>query len=48
MKSIDIEKYKRFNVDKAKIWKWFKNMDEIVKAASDLKKKKLFKIRSDF
>ena len=39
-----IEKYKSFNVDKSKTSKCFENKDEIVKAASYLAKKKLFKI----
>lgn len=40
-----IEKYKSFNIDQTKISKWFKNKDGIVKATSDLEKKKLLKIR---
>ena len=37
--------YKSFNLDKTKIPKWSKYKENIIKAASDIKKKKLFKIR---
>ena len=37
--------YKSFNVDKTNILKWMKNKESIFQAASDQKKKNLFKIR---
>ena len=36
--------YKSFNLDKTKVSKWSKNKDNIIKAACDIRKKKLFKI----
>ena len=36
--------YKSFNLDKTKVLKWSKHKENIIKAASDIHKKKLFKI----
>ena len=37
--------YKSFNLDKTKVSKWMKNKNNIIQAASEQQKKKLFKIR---
>ena len=37
--------YKSFNLDKTKVSKWSKHKENIIKAASDIHKKKFFKIR---
>ena len=37
--------YKSFNLGKTKVSKWSKHKENIIKAASDIHKKKLFKIR---
>ena len=37
--------YRSFNLDKTKVSKWSKHKENIIKAASDIHKKKLFKIR---
>ena len=36
--------YKSFNLDKTKVSKWSKNKENLIKAASDSHKKKLFKM----
>ena len=38
--------YKSFNLDKTKVSKWSKHKENIIMAASDIHKRKLFKIRS--
>ena len=37
--------HKSFNLDKTKVSKWSKNKENIIMVASDIQKKKMFKIR---